>query len=314
VQKSLLVCGTGALATLFAARLSAAGWAVTMLGTWSEALETLNRHGAQVEGEAPAPVVAVKDLAACAPVPLALVLVKSWQTGRLARQLADCLAPDGVAITLQNGLGNDALLAQTLGRERVSAGVTTLGAFLSAPGRVCWAGDGPIWLEADARLDRLATVLRQAGFNVERVEDIRPRQWGKLVINAAINPLTALLRVPNGVLLTDPLARDLMGKLARETAAVAAALGIALPFLSPEQAVEDVARRTAANQSSMLRDVLRGAPTEIEAINGAVVRAGRAQGADVRLNRLVRDLVRARRSLSSAELMGMVRLTLQEHH
>ncbi len=314
--RNILLLGTGALGTLFAARLAAAGARVTVLGTWTEALEALYRDGARVEGESPQPVFAASDPSACAPADLALVLVKSWQTERAARQLAECLAPDGLAVSLQNGLGNDVLLAGALrqaqdapsGRRRVSAGVTTLGAFLSAPGVVRLAGEGPLWLEAHPRLDELAALLAKAGFQVERVADMRPRQWGKLVVNSAINPLTALLRVSNGGLLADPLARRLLGELARETASVAAALEVALPFSDPERAAEEVAARTAENQSSMLRDVLRGAPTEVEAINGAVARQAEALGRFAPLNRLMRELVLTCRSLSSDELAGMVRL------
>ncbi len=304
----VLVVGTGALGTLFAARLAAAGAQVTVLGTWPEALEALNKAGAQVEGKPPRPVFATNNPAACAPADLALVLVKSWQTERAARQLTDCLAPDGLAVSLQNGLGNDTLLSGTLGLRRVSAGVTTLGATLTAPGVVRLAGTGPVWLEERPRLDALASLLAEAGFPVERAADIRPRQWGKLVINAAINPLTAILRLPNGGLLTDPLARPLLGGLAREAASVAEALGVALPFAGPERAAEEVAGRTAANHSSMLRDILRGAPTEVEAINGAVVREGQALGLPVPLNWLVRGLVLSRRHLSPDELADMVRL------
>jgi 2-dehydropantoate 2-reductase len=308
VVKKILVLGTGALGTLFAARLAAAGAQVAVLGTWPEALEALRRRGAQVEGETPRPVLASADPAACAPADLALVLVKSWQTERAARQLAECLSPDGLAVSLQNGLGNDTLLARTLGPRRVSAGVTTLGAALSAPGLARFAGAGPTWLEARPSLDGLAVLLAEAGFPVERAADIRPRQWGKLVINAAINPLTAILRVPNGGLLTDPLARSLLGQLARETASGAEAAGVALPFSAPERAAEEVAERTAANHSSMLRDVLRGAPTEVEAINGAVLREARARGLAAPLNRLARQLVLSRIRLSSGELADMVRL------
>jgi len=312
----VLILGTGALGTLFAARLAAAGAQVTVLGTWAEALEALDRRGAQVEGEPSQPVFATDDPSACTPADLALVLVKSWQTERAARQLAECLNPDGLAVSLQNGLGNDALLAgilrqaqdDSLGLRRVSAGITILGAALSAPGVVRLAGPGPVWLEARPSLDHLAALLAEAGFPVERAADIRPRQWGKLVVNAAINPLTAILRVPNGGLLADPLARGLLGGLARETASVAEALGVALPFAGPERAAEEVAERTAANHSSMLQDVLRGAPTEVEAINGAVVREGQALGMPAPLNWLVRGLVLSRCHLSSDELADMVRL------
>jgi 2-dehydropantoate 2-reductase len=316
-NKKILIAGTGALATLFAARLSAVGVDVTLLGTWREALEAFNTRGAQVEGEQPYPVHATSDPLDCTPARLALVLVKSWQTERAARQLADCLAADGLAVSLQNGLGNTAVLArilhrvqdEVLGMPRVTAGITTLGATLSAPGVVCLAGAGPVWLEAAPRLSPLVDILQAGGFPVEVVEDIRPRVWGKLVVNAAINPLTAILRLKNGELLTDPHARTLMGMLAREAARVAEAHGVALPFHGPERAAEEVAERTGDNLSSMLRDVLRGVPTEVDVINGAIVRMGEERNVEVSVNRLVWELVRKQSRLSSAELSDMVRLS-----
>jgi 2-dehydropantoate 2-reductase len=109
---------------------------------------------------------------------------------------------------------------------------------------------------------------------VDVLADTTSLIWGKLVINAAINPLTALLRIPNGELLNRPNARALMAAAAREAAAVAGASQISLPYPDPVSAVEDVARRTAGNLSSMLQDVQRGTPTEIDAICGAIVKAG----------------------------------------
>lgn len=307
MRSNILVVGTGALATLFASRLAAAGADVTILGAWREALEAFGARGAQVEGEPPWPVHAISDPADCAPASLALVLVKSWQTERAARQLADCLTPDGVAVSLQNGLGNTAALARTLGLPRVATGVTTLGATLVAPGLVRMAGRGPVWLGAHPRLPLLVEILRAGGFPVEVEADIQPRVWGKLVVNAAINPLTAILRVKNGDLLTDPHARLLMGRLAREAASVAKAHGVRLPFPGPERAAEQVAEQTAENLSSMLRDVLRGAPTEVDSINGAVVSLAREYGLAAPVNRLVWELVQKQSRLSSAELLDMVR-------
>jgi 2-dehydropantoate 2-reductase len=238
-------------------------------------------------------VQATSDPAECAGARLAFVLVKSWQTARAARQLAACLAAEGVALTLQNGLGNFEALADTLGPERVALGVTTMGATLLGPGWVRPGGAGPISLGAHERLAPLVALLRQAGFAVETVADPERLLWAKLVINAAINPLTALLRVPNGELLARPQARTLLAATAREAAVVAAALGQDLPYADPVAAAEDVARRTASNRSSMLQDVLRGAPTEIDAICGAIVGAGEARGVAVPVNRTLWLLVRA---------------------
>ena len=225
----------------------------------------------QFPGQASPSIHAPAD---CRGIKYALVLVKSWQTERAARQLADCLPEDGLAVTFQNGLGNDEILSEVLGSIRVSRGVTTLGATLLAPGLVRSGGEGTMTLEAHPQMAGLQAILRVAGFDIQVVEDVQPFVWGKLIVNAAINPLTALLRVKNGELLANPPARELMGKLARETASVAEALGVKLPFSDPGHAVEEVARRTSDNTSSMLQDVLRGALTEVEAINGAVIRKG----------------------------------------
>jgi 2-dehydropantoate 2-reductase len=293
---SLLVVGTGALACLFASQLAAAGVQVTMLGTWREGLEALRSHGVRVAGDGgdrDYPVRATADPADCAGARLALVLVKSWQTERAARQLAECLAADGLALTLQNGLGNRESLAAALGAERVALGVTTTGATLVGPARVRPGGEGVVSLGEHARLEPLAAMLRRAGFVVDSVPQADDLLWGKLVINAAINPLTALLRCPNGELVERPSARELMAGAAREAAAVAEALDRRLAYDDAVSVSEDVARRTAVNHSSMFQDVQRGAPTEIDAICGAVVEAGERCGVPTPVNRTLWLLVGA---------------------
>jgi 2-dehydropantoate 2-reductase len=296
---TILIVGTGAMACLFAARLAAVGVPVTMMGTWKDGLAALKEHGVTVdEGEAPSksyPVDVVSDPAPCTGTRHALVLVKSWQTQRAAHQMAVCLDRDGVALTLQNGLGNRESLAQVLGSQRVALGVATLGATLIGPGIVRPAGDGVISLGAHARLSPLADLLRGARFVVENAPDPGALLWGKLVINAAINPITALLEIPNGDLLTRPAARALLATAAREAASVAVAQGVQLPYPDPVVATETIARRTATNRSSMLQDVSRGAPTEIDAICGAIVRAGEQTGVPTPVNRTLWHLVKAKR-------------------
>jgi 2-dehydropantoate 2-reductase len=293
MKPDLLIVGSGALATLFAARLSAGGVKVTLLGSWQAGLSALRKTGARLEGGDNQIVQATDNPADCLGVKCALVLVKSWQTEHSARQLAECLAEDGVAVTLQNGLGNDAFLAKSLGHRRVSRGVTTLGATLLAPGLVRPAGEGEVTLEAHSRLNGLEEMLRAAKFDLCITENMEPVVWGKLIINAAINPITALLRVKNGLLLTNPPAHALMSELAGEAARVAKAIPVELPFLDPVREVEEVAQHTAENISSMLQDVLRGATTEVDAINGAVVRMGEQKGVPVPANRIICSLVKA---------------------
>jgi 2-dehydropantoate 2-reductase len=297
MNKNILIVGTGALATLFAARLAQAGSQVMMLGTWKAALDALHADGARLvdtEGrEHQFPVQATNNPQDIRGAKSALLLVKSWQTARAAEQLREYLAEDGLVVTLQNGLGNRETLAQRLGAKRVALGSATTGATLLGPGLVRAGGEGVISLEQAPALDPIAEILRSAHFQVEVVENAESLVWGKLVINAAINPLTALLRVPNGKLLELPPAREVMAALARETARVASAEKIDLPFPDPVAAAEQVAKKTAANHSSMLQDVLRGAPTEIDAICGAVVRVARRHHIDTPVNWACWNLVKA---------------------
>jgi len=293
----VLIVGTGALANLFAARLSASRVPITMMGTWPDGLAALQKKGVQLVGEKGKvftyPVQATNDPFECAGANLALVLVKAWQTERAALQLEKCLAPDGVALTLQNGLGNKEILTKYLGSQRVGLGVTTTGATLLGPGCVTPGGEGMISLGANPRLVPMTNLLERAGFKIKTTTDLEALIWGKLVINAAINPLTALLRIPNGELLARPSARALMTKTACEVFDVASAQGVTLPFDAPVSAAENVARRTAANHSSMLQDVSRGAPTEIDAICGAVVKSGQQYNVDTPVNRRLWQLVKS---------------------
>ncbi len=297
MKSDILLVGTGALATLFAARLSEAGHSVSMLGTWKNGLKALQENGARIVdtngNERAYEVHATDDPREVSGAKHALVLVKSWQTERAARQLKESLAEDGLAITLQNGIGNKETLIRDLGTGRVSLGITTTGATLVGPGLVKMGGEGVISLEQNQALGPLEAALRSSNFNLQIVDDAKSLVWGKLVINAAINPLTALLRIPNGELLSRPGARKVMSALARETAEVAKAEHVHLPFSNPVDAAEDVARKTAANMSSMFQDVRRGAPTEIDAICGAVTMRGERRGIRTPYNRACWQLVRA---------------------
>jgi 2-dehydropantoate 2-reductase len=293
----ILIVGTGALATLFAWRLRRAGHEPVMLGTWQPGIAALRDTGVRlVDGRASEQALRLWVLEhpdEVRGVQQAIVLVKSWQTERAAGQLKQCLAPDGLAVTLQNGLGNYEILEEALGRERVALGSTTTGATLLGPGLVKAAGEGTVSIQTHPRLGPLEAALRSSGFHVEVVQNAKSLVWSKLVINSAINPLTALLRVPNGELLKRPAARSLMRSLAEETAAVARAEHVDLHIDDPAGFAEDVARKTAANYSSMLQDIRRGAPTEIGAICGAITRAGQRAGIPTPVNEVCWRLVQA---------------------
>src|SRR5271169_1280556 len=284
------VVGTGALACFFGARLARVA-EVTLLGTWAEGIAAIASRGIVVETSCGVEAFAAKAVRLGSPLyaaDLVLVLVKSWQTDRVAREIPALAARDGHVLTLQNGLGN----AEKLG-GRAILGVTEQGATLIAPGRVRPSGDGPTHI---AGPESLAAVFRSAGLDARAVDPALGASlaWGKLAANAGINALSAILKVPNGRLLDRPEALALLEGAATEVAEVARAKGIALPFPDAAAEARRVARATASNLSSMLQDVLRGAPTEIDAINGAVVREGARFGVPTPANETLLRLLAGR--------------------
>jgi len=284
------------MAGLFGGRLTSHA-EVTILGSWTEGLEALRTRGIglQENGETlTASVKATDDPSECKGALSALVLVKSWQTEAAGKMLAECLAPQGVALTLQNGLGNIEVLEATIGAERAALGVTTTGATLLGPGTVRAGGAGPTYVAPHPRLEPLVDLMEKAGFEIHAASDLASLVWGKLAVNAGINALTALLEVHNGELLERPHARRLMNEAAMETARVAQAQDIQLPYDDPSHEVEGVATQTAENESSMLQDIRRGAPTEVDAINGAVVREGERHRVPTPVNWSLWNLVRAK--------------------
>ncbi len=304
------VIGTGALGCLFAARLASCA-EVWMLGTWAAGVAAAATTGVcvhEMDGtRRRVSVRATDDPAQAPPADVALVLVKSYQTARAAAWAARVLKPNGLAVTLQNGLDNGPRLAAAVGAARTGVGVTFEAATLLGPAEVRHAGRGPTLLgpgtgdvaaapaaraPAATSCDDLAELLRQAGFAAEVVSPIEGILWGKAVVNAAINPLTALWRVPNGELLATAERRALLADLAREAAGVAAARKVALPYPDPSARVAEVCRATAANRSSMLQDIERGRPTEIDSINGVIVAEGRRLAVPTPLNEAIWRLVR----------------------
>ncbi len=295
----VVVIGVGAMGSLFAGRLSSLVDLI-MVGNWPEQLAALKQDGllmVKPDGqEARIAVKSTNDLSQIADADVALILVKGWQTERAAKQAAEMLSADGLALTLQNGLGNFEIITKLAGKRRAALGVTSEGATMVSAGIVRHAGHGVTHLattpETVIKLDALAKVFNLAGFETHLTDELNGLVWGKLAVNAGINPLTALLQVPNGFLALHSIARDLMCKAAEETAQVALAQNINLPFESPSQQALAVAEATATNRSSMLQDVLRGMPTEIDAISGAVVTYGRKLGVPTPVNECLLRLMK----------------------
>jgi 2-dehydropantoate 2-reductase len=296
----VVVFGTGALACAIGGVLARAdGGTVTLVGSWRAGRAAVAKRGIVVHEPAGtwSARVATSSLdEAPRPVELALVLTKSHRTLEVAPAVARALAPTGLAVTLQNGLGNRETLEAALGRARVAVGITMLGAVLVAPGEVrvvpgrIVLGEEPQTAE---RLGPLAARLRAAGIEVETTREVPRLVWTKLVVNCAINPLTALAGLPNGGLLDDPELRETLLAAAGEVGAVATARGITLNADPGTHALQ-AAEATASNRSSMLQDLERGAITEIDALNGAVVAEGRRLGVPTPVNESLWHRVRTR--------------------
>ena len=332
----VLILGTGAMAKLFGGRLVRHGQArVTLAGRWRDAVALMEAEGIVVEepriqdmpeheskrsdfvarvdsvllGDSAASII--PDALPAAAFDLVLILVKSHQTEAIAAVAADAVAPHGRILTLQNGVGNREVLAAVAEHPaQVSAGVTTAGATGVGPNRVRAGGPGLTVLGADSDesgsdrfpIPSIAGMFRAAGFETETAIDIDALLWRKLVVNCAINPLTALNGIPNGALLEDEGLRSQMGEAAREVVWVADALGVKLGAgFDPVAAAETVARKTQGNRSSMLQDMDRGAKTEIDAIAGAVVKEGMRLGVPTPVNARLWAAVKAREPGSSSE-------------
>ena len=230
------------------------------------------------------------------PVDAAIVATKTPGTVWAAEIAARILEPDGVALTIQNGLGNYETLVTHVGRERAAVGVIYVGAQL-VKGELRATGAGKVELGRPAApshratLDELGRLLREGGMDVTIVDDPWPAVWRKLVTNAAVNPLSALFRRTNAELLTDPSASRVADCLAREVARVATASGIRI---SEDDAVKQwraMAALTGATRSSMLQDIEAGRPTEVDAICGAVAREGERRSVAAPLNQAMALLV-----------------------
>jgi 2-dehydropantoate 2-reductase len=231
-----------------------------------------------------------------APVDAAVVTTKTTGTAWGAATAAKILARDGVALTIQNGLGNYETLVEHLGSERVAVGVIYVGAQL-VKGELRATGPGkvelgrPTMLASRAKLDELGRLLRAGGMDVFVVDDAWPAVWRKVVTNAAVNPLTALIRRTNAELLTDVVASRVADGIAREVARVATASGVPIGEDDAVRQWRAMAALTGANRSSMLQDVEAGRPTEIDAISGAVAHEADRYGVEAPLNRAMTVLV-----------------------
>jgi len=314
----ILVAGAGALGTVFGAFLSAAGHDVTLLGRAAH-MDAITASGLEVEGlfgarRVPRLAVATRLEELTPPFDLVLLTVKSFDTAPMLAAVAPLLAPAGALVSLQNGLGNLEHVLDAVGAARAVGARVIFGAEIPRPGRarvtVCAE---PVAVGAVARGDAAAEAharrfverTASAGIPIELVGDVQAYLWAKVFYNAALNPLGALLGLPYGALAEDADARAIMDDVIEEGYAVARARGV-VPRIADAAAYRQafygqLVPSTAHHRSSMLQDLERGRPTEIEAINGCLWAFGRAAGVATPVNATLTRLIRWRERLGGLQ-------------
>jgi 2-dehydropantoate 2-reductase len=296
----IAVVGCGAVGSLFAANLAGLDdvevWAFDV---WREHVDAINERGLRLSGadEVVGRLSATAEPAELPPCDFGLVATKSMHTEAAVAAAAPALA-EGCVCSVQNGVGNEEAIAQSV--SRVIRGTTFPAGRIVEPGHVQWDVKGettigpfePSPAPMDA-IERLADACTRAGMPTEAVADARGPQWRKLIFNAATNPIGALTGLTHGRVCEDPELRRLVSALVDEGKAVAVAQDIVLDT-DPEELIDYAARPEVAydHKASMLQDVEARRPTEIDYLNGGVVLFGREHGVPTPLNEAVTALIK----------------------
>ncbi len=298
----IVVLGAGATGSLFGARLSAAGEQVLLVGRPAH-VEAVLTGGLVIEGVGAGThrLDASAELAPGSVADAVLVTVKSFDLASAVASLARAVAPTPTVL-LGNGLGLDEVARAAAADagwaepERwIVRAVHTVPATLLGPGRVRASGSGEVVLPdpLPEPLELLDGLFRRAGVPVRRSSTFDRELWRKAVVNAAVNPVTALHGVPNGRLL-EPALHAEADRLLAEAVEVAWGEGVDLPLSEARADLDRIVRATAENRSSMLQDLDRGRPTEVEAISGEILRRGASLDLELPATRHAVEALRAR--------------------
>jgi len=300
---TIAVVGAGSIGSLFGAMLAKAGHDVILIGR-SAHVAAITRDGLRLQGfgvEQRIEAAATTDIAAVRGARLVLFCVKSMDTDEAARAMAPHLAGDAVILSLQNGVDNPERIRAQLGGNARSCVVPVLvyvGANIPAPGTVQHtagnslvigqlAGDTP----DAAMLETIAALFRDAGLDVRISADIESELWTKLVMNCAYNVISALSGARYGEMVALPEVREVMRAAVEEVAQVARAKGVRLPGDIADRALK-LADTMPTTTSSTAQDFARGRRTEVDHLNGAVVRMGEALGVPTPVNRTLTALMK----------------------
>ena len=298
----IAIIGAGAMGCLYGAKLSSVhDNEVFLIDVWKDHIDAINERGLMMEENGQFVqydrVKGVMDANQAGPCDLAIVFVKSTLTSMAVKSNKAVFGPETVALTLQNGLGNIDLIRDEIGDTNVIAGTTAHGATMLEPGKMRHAGSGKTIIgELDGnrseRIEKIASVLEKAGLITDISDNVLGLVWDKLMVNVGINALTGITKLRNGELLDHPEIETLLEAAVTEAHAVAEAKGIRLGFQDPVGHTKEVCVATAANKSSMLQDILNHKQTEIDMINGAIVREGAQAGIETPVNFVLTSLIK----------------------
>ncbi len=300
-RSRVAILGAGAMGTFFAYHLAAHS-DVTLVDVRGDVVESINKRGVQVDDLPKRRVSATRDPVKVFSTNYLFVFVKAPNTLGAVRPFTGQLDPSAPIVSLQNGLGNEEAIKAALGSNvPLVIGITNEAAYAVGHGHsrrqgvgTSIVGSGGASTETVRAVQRL---VQQGGLDCQIAYDIRPHLWGKLIANAAINPVAALLESQNSAVANDPNAAELARALALEGAAVAKGLKINLPFGDPWEYVRNVITSSADGRNSMTIDLAARMKTEVDHINGAIVAAGRRLGIATPYNDAVVRLVKAKENV-----------------
>ena len=290
----IAILGAGALGCAIGAALTEGGHETWLISRSPAHVNAMRGEGLRVDdaqGTRRIPVLAATQAAEVGVAELVIVLVKSFQTDAAMRGAAALVGPDTLVLSLQNGLGHEAILADIVGRERVLAGKTYVGGVLRGPGHIQSGvvGKATYIGELDGRVtprvQAIADAFNAAGLATTVSENIVGTMWDKLLVNVATGALTGITRLTYGQLYDDALLKATSLAAVAEAIAAAQAAGVKLSMTDPEQAWTLAAEGLpAAFKTSMLQSLEKGSITEIDFINGSVVRYGQQYGVPTPVN------------------------------
>ena len=298
----IAIVGPGAMGCLFGAFLarSKEGHDVWLFDKQEERAKHIAGQGIKVEGVSgkfEAKVKATCDPKEIGVVDLALLCVKSYDTESATKRIKGLVGENTSVLTLQNGMGNLQTMSELVDEDVILGGVTNHGATTLGYGHIRHAGKGETVIgkldgHIRGQVRDVAKAFNRAGIQARTTRDIRGLIWSKLIINVGINALTAVTHLNNGRLTEYEGTREVLRLAVTEAVRVARKKRIKLVYDDPIQKVESVCAATSGNISSMLQDALKNRRTEIDYINGAVVRMGKSAGVATPVNSVLTDLVK----------------------